>query len=88
MNYNNYQKYISSETMMGPNSVRVLDELFQKHPLKLDADSKILDKAVPRLIQGIPQKGAISGLFANDRPMRSYFFALSPVRWKAAGCKI
>ena len=38
------------------------------------------DKAVPRLIQRIPQKGAISGLFANGRPMRSYFFALSLVR--------
>ncbi|WP_296723293.1 type I restriction-modification system subunit M N-terminal domain-containing protein [Ruminococcus sp.] len=39
----------------------------------------LLDKAVTRLIQRIPQKGAISGLFANDRPMRSYFFALSPI---------
>ena len=40
----------------------------------------LLDKAVTGLIQGIPQIGAISGLFANGRPMRSYFFALSPVR--------
>lgn len=39
-----------------------------------------LDKAVMGLIQEIPQIGAISRLFANDRPMRSYFFALSPVR--------
>lgn len=39
-------------------------------------DSRFLDKAVPRLIQRIPQIGAISGLFANGRPMRSYFFAL------------
>lgn len=38
------------------------------------------DKAVTGLIQGIPQIGAISRLFANGRPMRSYFFALSPVR--------
>ena len=41
---------------------------------------KALDKAVARLIQGIPQKGLISGLFADGRPMRSYFFALPPVR--------
>lgn len=40
---------------------------------------QILDKAVTGLIQEIPQIGAISRLFANDRPMRSYFFALSPV---------
>lgn len=33
----------------------------------------VYDKAVTRLIQGIPQKGLISGLFANGRPMRSYF---------------
>jgi len=42
------------------------------------------DKAVARLIQGIPQKGLISGLFADGRPMRSYFFALPPgrrMRW-------
>lgn len=40
----------------------------------------VLDKAVTRLIQRIPQKGLISGLFANGRPIRSYFFALPPVR--------
>lgn len=43
-------------------------------------DDRICDKAVTRLIQGIPQKGLISGLFANGRPRRSYFFALLPVR--------
>lgn len=43
-------------------------------------DDLICDKAVTGLIQEIPQIGAISRLFANDRPMRSYFFALSPVR--------
>ena len=40
----------------------------------------VADKAVTGLIQGIPQKGLISGLFANRRPMRSYFFTLSLVR--------
>ena len=47
----------------------------------------LLDKAVPRLIQRIPQIGAISGLFANSRPMRSYFFALLPVRPIRLGAK-
>ena len=41
---------------------------------------RICDKAVPRLIQRIPQIGAISWLFANGRPIRSYFFAPLPVR--------
>ena len=39
----------------------------------------VLDKAVTRLIQGIPQNGSISVIFANGRPMRSYFYALLPV---------
>lgn len=47
-----------------------------------------LDKAVPRLIQRIPQIGAISGLFANGRPMRSYFFCPVASALPATGCKI
>lgn len=53
-------------------------------------DSKITetvaDKAVTGLIQRIPQKGLISGIFANGRPTRSYFFALSPEMLNAVGC--
>ena len=48
----------------------------------------VLDKAVPRLIQRIPQIGAISGLFANGRPMRSYFFCPVASALPATGCKI
>jgi len=51
------------------------------------ASLTFLDKAVTGLIQGIPQKGLISGLFANVRPMRSYFFALLPVRCLRLGAK-
>lgn len=43
MNYNDYKKYVSAETMMGPNSVRVLEELLGKHPFKSAPDSRILD---------------------------------------------
>lgn len=43
MDISNYKKYISEETMMGPNSVRVLEELFNRYPLKLTADDAILD---------------------------------------------
>lgn len=38
-----YKKYISEETMMGPNSVRILAELFDRHPLQFAADDLILD---------------------------------------------
>lgn len=43
MDIRNYQKYISAETLMGPNSVRVLAELFEKYPLQLASDALILD---------------------------------------------
>ncbi len=43
MDINNYKEYLSGETMMGPNSVRVLAELFDRHPLLLDSDGLILD---------------------------------------------
>lgn len=50
--------------------------------------NKVYDKAVTGLIQRIPQKGLISGIFANGRPTRSYFFALSPEMLNAVGCII
>lgn len=43
MDIRNYKKYISEETMMGPNSVRILEELFDRHPLQIGPDGLILD---------------------------------------------
>ena len=43
MNISNYNTYISSETMMGPNSIRILAELLDKYPLELVPDDIILD---------------------------------------------
>lgn len=43
MNFSNYKKYISKKTMMGPNSVRILEELFSRYPLHLTSDDEILD---------------------------------------------
>ena len=43
MNIDNYRAYISAETMMGPNSVRILAELFDKYPLQVVSDDRILD---------------------------------------------
>ena len=63
--------------------IKAMVKCIRPEPMKT-----VADKAVPRLIQRIPQKGAISGLFANGRPMRSYFFALLPELLNAAGCII
>lgn len=43
MNISDYKKYITAKTLMGPNSVRVLEELFDKYPLQLTPDDLILD---------------------------------------------
>ncbi|MDE5754187.1 MAG: class I SAM-dependent methyltransferase [Oscillospiraceae bacterium] len=43
MNFNDYKEYISEKTMMGPNSVRILEELFSRYPLELASDDEILD---------------------------------------------
>lgn len=43
MNINDYKKYISPEVMMGPNCVRILEELFNKYLLQFASDDLILD---------------------------------------------
>lgn len=43
MKTHDYSEYISSETLMGPNSIRILEELLEKNPLKLKAEDVILD---------------------------------------------
>lgn len=43
MNIDDYREYILAETMMGPNCVRILAELFEKYPLQVAFDDRILD---------------------------------------------
>ena len=43
MNTNDYTKYMSVETLMGPNSVRILEELFRRYPLQLETEDTVLD---------------------------------------------
>ena len=43
MQYRDYERYVSTETMMGPNSIRVLQELLEGHPLRTAPDDAILD---------------------------------------------
>lgn len=43
MDMGNYKEYISKETMMGPNCVRILGELLDRHPLQAAAEDRILD---------------------------------------------
>lgn len=43
MNLNDYKKYISADTLMGPDSARILGELLKKYPLQLNEDDIVLD---------------------------------------------
>lgn len=43
MDISKYKKYIMEETMMGPDSVRILMELLEKYPLQLAPDDLVLD---------------------------------------------
>lgn len=43
MDINSYKRYISQETMMGPNSIRILAELLDRFPLRLAPEDVILD---------------------------------------------
>lgn len=43
MNIHDYTSYISKETLMGPNSLRILEALLAQHPLQLSAQDTILD---------------------------------------------
>ena len=43
MNIEEYRRYMTAEMLMGPNSLRILEELLAKHPLTLSADDAVLD---------------------------------------------
>ena len=64
MHIDNYKAYISAETMMGPNSVRILAELLEKYPLQLGPDDRILDLGCGTGLVIAKETGA--RVFAND----------------------
>ncbi len=67
MNIGSYKEYISAETMMGPNSVRILAELLDKYPLQFVSDDRILDLGCGTgLTSLIIAKETGARVFAND----------------------
>ena len=67
MNFNNYTKYISTETLMGPNCVRILEELFSKKPLQLTTDDIVLDLGCGKgLTSLVIAKETGAKVYAND----------------------
>ncbi len=67
MDIRDYKKYISSETMMGPNSIRILEELFDKYHLHLTSDDRILDLGCGKgLTSLVIAKETGARVYAND----------------------
>lgn len=72
MDIRNYKAYISAETMMGPNSVRILAELLDQYPLQLDPDDRVLDLGCGTgLTSLIIAKETGARVFANDLWVRA-----------------
>ena len=76
MNISNYNTYISSETMMGPNSIRILAELVDKYPLQFVPDDIILDlgcgTGLTSLVIAKETKPTATGVLTTE-PCRPHF---------------
>lgn len=64
MNIELFRKYMTSEYLMGPNSVRILEELIRKYPLNLTTEDKVLDLGCG--------KGLSSYVIACETPAKIY----------------
>lgn len=63
----NYKQYISPGTMMGPNSIRILEGLFSKYPLRSAPDDLILDLGCGKGITSLViAKETGAKVYAND----------------------
>lgn len=72
MNINDYSMYFSAETMMGPNSARILEELFTKYPLHLTGKDEVLDLGCGTgLTSLIIAKETGAKVYANDLWIRA-----------------
>jgi cyclopropane fatty-acyl-phospholipid synthase-like methyltransferase len=61
----NYQDLFTNEFLMGPNSVRLIEEMLEKHPLK--ANSRVLDLGCGKGLTSLfLEKEAGANVFATD----------------------
>ena len=67
MNTEHYRAHMTAETLMGPNCVRILEELLLRHPLKLNAEDIVLDLGCGKgLTSLVLAKETGAKVFASD----------------------
>ena len=67
MNIEEYRQYMTAEMLMGPNSLRILEELLAKHPLTLSADDAVLDLGCGKGLTSFAiAKETCAKVYAND----------------------
>ena len=64
MNIEKYRKHMTAEMLMGPNSLRILEELLIKHPFTSSANASVLDLGCG--------KGLTSLAIANETGAKVY----------------
>lgn len=83
MDFNNYKKYISKETLMGPNSVRILEELLGKYPFHFTAEDRILDLGCGKgLTSLVLAKETNAKIYADDLWIKAEENAKRFADWK------
>ena len=67
MNIEEYRQFITADLLMGPNSLRILEELIAKHPLTLTDDSSVLDLGCGKGLTSLAiTKETGAAVYAND----------------------
>jgi cyclopropane fatty-acyl-phospholipid synthase-like methyltransferase len=67
MNVEEYRMHMTAEMLMGPNSLRILEELFAKFPLYLSSDSIVLDLGCGKGLTSLAiAKETGAKIYAND----------------------
>lgn len=67
MRLDDYKKYMTAELLMGPNSLRILQELLGKYLLNLTADDAVLDLGCGKGLTSLAVAGETAArVYAND----------------------
>lgn len=67
MNIEHFRKDMSAEMLMGPNSLRILEELLQRHPLQLSASDCLLDLGCGKGLTSFAlTRETAAAIYAND----------------------